>query len=63
VNLHPNLSIRGGYDLLVLSHVTRPHNDIVYNDNGPGSPPGIVSKVGFTDVLIYGFSVAAELRF
>ncbi len=63
LNLHPNFSIRGGYDLLVLSHVARPQKSIIYNDNGAGSPPGIISKVGFTDALIYGFSVAAELRF
>ena len=63
INLHPNLSIRGGYDLLALSHVARPTKSIIYNDNGPGAPPGIISKVGFADALIYGFSVAAELRF
>jgi hypothetical protein len=63
LNITPRFCIRGGYNLLWLGRVTRPQNDIYYNDNGIGSPPGVIGRLVTTDVLITGFSVGGELRF
>jgi hypothetical protein len=63
INLSPNFSIRGGYNLLWLGRVTRPQKDVYYNDNGPLAGVGVHSQTVFSDVLITGFSVGAEFHF
>jgi hypothetical protein len=63
INLSPNFSIRGGYNLLWLGRVTRPQKDVYYNDNGSSAAPAIASRLVFSDILITGFSVGAELRY
>jgi hypothetical protein len=62
LNLTPYFSIRGGYNLLWLSRVTRPQKDIYYNDNGPLAPPAIVSQLVFNDIIINGFSVGMQFQ-
>ncbi|MGE5194803.1 MAG: BBP7 family outer membrane beta-barrel protein [Deltaproteobacteria bacterium] len=62
LNLSPHFSIRGGYNLLWLNRVTRPHKDVYYNDNGPLAPPAVVSRTVFSDILINGFSVGAQFQ-
>ena len=43
--------------------VTRPQMNIVYNDNGPAAPPGIVEKTKFTDIFISGWSVGMQIQY
>lgn len=63
INLSKSFSIRGGYNFIWVNRVTRPHNNIYYNDNGPGSPPGIIDKPTTHDIIITGASVGCEFRF
>src|SRR5258708_8618643 len=56
VNVAPNFAVRGGYNLIWINNVTRPHRDIVYNDNGPTLPAGIGQQTTFHDIFINGFS-------
>jgi len=62
VHIAPNFSVRGGYNILWINQVTRPHKDIVYNDNGPAAPAGIGQQTVFHDIFINGFTFGAELR-
>ena len=56
-------TLTAGYNLLWLGRVTRPQNNIYYNDNGPlPTPPGVVVRTQYTDMLLYGFSVGGEIR-
>lgn len=63
LNLTPRFCLRGGYNVLWLNRVTRPQNNVFYNDNGTTAAPAVVEKISFHDVLISGFTVGAELRF
>lgn len=63
VNLSPHVSVRLGYDLLYFTQVTRPHKNIVYDDNGPASPPAISEQTIFTDLLISGWSVGMQIQY
>jgi hypothetical protein len=63
VNIAPNFSVRVGYSILWLNRVTRPHRDIVYNDNGPNAPAAIGQQTVFHDIFIHGFNFGCELRF
>ncbi|HLJ10721.1 MAG TPA: BBP7 family outer membrane beta-barrel protein [Planctomycetaceae bacterium] len=63
LNLMPNFSVRVGYNLIWIDRVTRPHRDIIYNDNGPNSPPDVHANLVFHDILITGFSIGGEFRF
>jgi hypothetical protein len=57
------LTLTAGYNMLWLGRITRPQNNIYYNDNGPlPTPPGVVVRTQHTDMLLYGFSVGGELR-
>ncbi len=62
LNLSQNFSIRGGYNVLYINRVTRPQNNIYYNDNGANNPPGVVSNLIMRDVLISGFTVGCQFR-
>jgi len=62
LNLSRCFSIRGGYNLLYINRVTRPQNNIYYNDNGDANPPGIRSQLIMRDVLITGFTVGAQFK-
>jgi len=63
VNLSHNFSIRVGYNFIWLNRVTRPEDNIYYNNNGDGAPPAIVEKLEKHDFVVHGVSVGGELRF
>lgn len=63
VNIAPNFSVRVGYNVLWINQVTRPHRDIIYDNNGPAAPAGIGQQTVFHDIFIHGFSFGAEFRF
>jgi hypothetical protein len=64
VNLTRNFSLRAGYSFLWLNRVTRPEDNIFYNDNGPlPTPPGVVAKLVKSDFAVYGFNIGGEFRY
>jgi hypothetical protein len=62
LNLGKCFSIRGGYNVLYINRVTRPQNNIYYNDNGPTNPPAIVSNLIFRDLLVSGFTFGCQFQ-
>ncbi len=63
INVTPRFSLRAGYNFIVLSHVTRPQRDVVYNDNGASAPPAISSQIDMKGIFFSGFSLGVEYRF
>ena len=59
LNLGKCFSIRGGYNVLYINRVTRPQNNIYYNDNIVG-PPAVVSNLIFRDLLVSGFTFGCQ---
>jgi len=63
LNLRENLSLFGSYQITVAGGISRPSNNIFYNDNGSGNPAAIVVDAGFQQMVWQGITVGAELRF
>ena len=63
VNLRDNFSLFGSYQVTVANGISRPSNNIYYNDNGSANPAGIVVDAGFQQMVWQGFTVGGELRF
>jgi hypothetical protein len=64
--IHPKewFSIHVGYNLIWVGNITRPHDNIYYNDNGPlPTPTGVVLKTNLEDMLIDGLMIGGEIRF
>jgi len=63
-NINDNLSFHFAYTWLWAFRITRPHENILYNDNGPlPTPPGIVVDKELSDFIANGWSVGGEFRF
>lgn len=63
VHLTPYFSLHAGYNFTYLFRVTRPAENIVYNDNGPNAPPGVVVDSETQDMHIQGLTIGGEFRF
>ncbi|NOX52872.1 MAG: BBP7 family outer membrane beta-barrel protein, partial [Planctomycetes bacterium] len=64
VHLTRNFSLFISYQILIAAGITRPQNNIYYNDFGPNAPlSGIVVRPAFDNMVIQGLSVGGELRF
>ncbi|MFN0051260.1 MAG: BBP7 family outer membrane beta-barrel protein [Planctomycetales bacterium] len=63
LNLRPNFSVRVGYNLIWLNRVTRPEDNIYYNNNGLSNPPAVGTNLTDHDFMVHGVSVGGELRF
>jgi hypothetical protein len=63
VNLNENLSFHASYTWLWAARVTRAHENIFYNDNGPLNPPAIVVDTEIDDFITHGWSVGGEIHF
>jgi hypothetical protein len=63
VHLTPHFSLHAGYNFTYLFQVSRPVPNIVYNDNGPGTAPGVVVDGQTQDAHLQGLTVGGELRF
>jgi hypothetical protein len=63
LNLRDNLSVFGGYQIMIANGISRPANNIFYNDNGSSNPAAIVADASFQRMIWQGFSVGAEWRF
>jgi len=64
VHVSRNFSLFVSYQILIAAGITRPHENIFYNDFGSTAPlTGIVVKPAFENMVIQGLSVGGELRF
>lgn len=63
LHLSPYFSLHAGYNFTYLFRVTRPHDNIYYNDNGPSAPPGVVVNPETQDMHIQGLNIGGEFRF
>ncbi len=63
LHVNPHFSLHAGYNFTYLFRVTRPHDNIYYNDNGPFSAPGVVVNPETQDMHIQGLTVGGEFRF
>lgn len=63
VHLTPYFSLHASYNFTYLFSITRPADNIVYNDNGPLAPPGVVVDADTQDAHIQGLTVGGEFRF
>ncbi len=59
----PYFSLHAGYNFTYLFRVTRPVDNIVYNDNGPAAAPGVVVDPKTGSVSLQGLTVGGEIRF
>ncbi len=50
------------YEFLVAGKISRPHNNILYNDNGPDELAAIVVRESFDNMYYRGFTVGGEIR-
>jgi hypothetical protein len=59
-----NFSVNVGYNFLWLGQITRPEDNIFYNDNGPfPTPPDIHVDMQKHSISIEGISAGGEFRF
>lgn len=66
VHINENISLVGGYNVMWLSRLARPHDTIVYDTNGVLGVPvstNIHAKEGETNMWMQGFSAGLEIRF
>ena len=63
LHVTPYFSLHAGYNFTYLFQVTRPVDNVVYNDNGPAAPPGVVVDAETVDMHIQGLSIGGEFRF
>ena len=63
VKVTENISAFVGYNALWALRITRPENNVYYNDNGFDRPPGVRVDEETTDFRAYGISVGGEIRF
>ena len=62
LNVHPNMSLRIGYNFMYLANITRPEDNIYYNETGINNPAGIVVDMHRQDFNMYGVSLGADFR-
>ena len=58
----PNINITAGYNFIWASRVTRPQDNIYYNDTGSADPPGIVLRSHKQDMTFQGLTIGLEFR-
>lgn len=56
------ISLTGGYNFMFVGRVTRPQDNINYNDNGAAAPPGIVVDSHKSDFVVQGIMAGIEFR-
>lgn len=63
IHLRDNFSVFVSYQLMVAGGISRPADNIFYNDNGSTQPAGIVVDPSFQRMTWQGLTVGGELRF
>lgn len=58
----PNINITAGYNFIWASRVTRPQDNIYYNDTGATDPPGIALRSHKQDMTFQGLTLGLEFR-
>ncbi len=62
-HLRDNFSLNVGYQIMVAGGITRPANNIYYNDNGSSNPAAIAVDPSFRQMVWQGLTLGGELRF
>lgn len=62
-NINENFSIHFAYTWLWAFRISRPQENIFYNDNGLLNPPAVVLDREIDDYIANGWSVGGEIRF
>ena len=63
LHLRDNLTLNVGYQIIIADGISRPANNIFYNDNGPSQPAAIVVDPGFRRMIWQGLTLGGEIRF
>lgn len=64
LHLRENFSVHVAYNVLWMARVTRPHENIVFNDPGTTLlPPGVVVDADIGELMLEGLSLGGEIRF
>jgi Putative beta barrel porin-7 (BBP7) len=63
INFGDRFSARVGYNFIWLNRVTRPEDNINYNDKGASNPPAISTVLNYNSFIVHGVSVGGEFRF
>lgn len=64
LHLHENFSLHVAYNALWMARVTRPHENIFFNDPGTTLlPPGVVVDAEIGELMLEGLSLGGEFRF
>ena len=58
----PNINITAGYNFIWASRITRPQDNIYYNDTGSADPPGVVLRTHKEDMTFQGLTIGLEFR-
>lgn len=62
LNVHERVQLHVGYNLLWAARITRPADNIFYNDPGnPFDPPGIVQRTAHEDLVLEGLTLGGVI--
>ncbi|MES2788079.1 MAG: BBP7 family outer membrane beta-barrel protein [Planctomycetota bacterium] len=62
IKVSPNVNLTAGYNFIFVSRVTRPQDNIYYNDTGALNPPGVVLQTHKEDIIFQGLTLGIEFR-
>ena len=63
IHVRDNFSLNVGYQIMVAGGISRPANNIYYNDNGASNPAAIVVDPSFRQMVWQGLTIGGELKF
>src|SRR5262249_2274599 len=63
LHLRDNFTINVGYQIIIAGGISRPANNIFYNDNGSAQPAAIVVAPTFDRMIWQGLTLGGEIRF
>ncbi len=64
VHVSDHFSLYVSYQMMIAGNITRPHDNILYDDGGVGaSDVGIVLNTAYDNMLYQGISLGGEIRF
>ncbi|MFM9963970.1 MAG: BBP7 family outer membrane beta-barrel protein [Planctomycetaceae bacterium] len=63
LHLRDNFSLFVSYQLMVAGGISRPADNIFYNDNGSAQPAGVVVSPSFQSMVWQGLTIGGEVRF
>ena len=63
IHLRDNFSLFVSYQVMIASGISRPGDNIFYNDNGSTQPAAIVVDPSFRSMVWQGLTVGGEVKF